>query len=79
MDISSKVQVIKNFGGAKLRHWLNRLTGEAQMKIKSVSVKVALMTGSGPTIFALADKADVENIVDAVKDLPAQIFVTSIK
>ena len=41
--------------------------------------KVALMTGSGPTIFALADKTDVENIVDAVKDLPAQIFVTSIK
>ena len=49
------------------------------MKIKSVSVKVALMTGSGSTIFALADKADVENIVDAVKDFPTQIFVTSIK
>ena len=40
--------------------------------------KVALMTGSGPTIFALADKADVENIVAAIKDLPAQIFVTKI-
>ena len=36
------------------------------------------MTGSGPTIFALADKADVENIVAAVKDLPAQIFITKI-
>ena len=47
-------------------------------RMVEAGAKVALMTGSGPTIFALADKADVENIVAAVKDLPAQIFITKI-
>ena len=47
-------------------------------KMIDAGAKVALMTGSGSTIFALADKSDVENIVAAVKDLPAQIFVTSV-
>lgn len=47
-------------------------------KMIEAGAKVALMTGSGSTILALADKADVENIVAAVKDLPAQIFVTSV-
>ena len=44
----------------------------------AAGAKVALMSGSGPTVYALAENADVDKIVDAVKDLPAQIFVTSI-
>lgn len=45
-------------------------------KLIQAGAKVALMSGSGPTIFALADKADVDRIVASVQDLPAQIFVT---
>ena len=47
-------------------------------KMIDAGAKVALMTGSGSAIFALADKSDVENIVAAVENLPAQIFVTSV-
>ena len=48
-------------------------------KLVNAGAKVALMTGSGPTIFALAESDDVEKIVDAVKNLPAQIFITSVQ
>ena len=48
-------------------------------KLIEAGAKIALMTGSGPTVFALADSADVDKIVDFVKDLPAQIFVTSVQ
>ena len=47
-------------------------------KMIKAGAKVALMSGSGPTVFALAENDDVEKIVDAVKDLPAQIFITKI-
>ncbi len=45
-------------------------------KMMQAGAKVAMMSGSGPTIFALADKADVEKIVESLQDLPAQIFIT---
>ena len=48
-------------------------------KLIQAGAKVAQMSGSGPTIFALADKSDVDKIVSSVKDLPAQIFITSIQ
>ncbi|MBQ9487509.1 MAG: 4-(cytidine 5'-diphospho)-2-C-methyl-D-erythritol kinase [Selenomonadaceae bacterium] len=47
-----------------------------KVKLIKAGAKVALMSGSGPTIFALADKADVDRIVASVQDLPAQIFIT---
>ena len=47
-------------------------------RLIQAGAKVAKMSGSGPTIFALADKADVDKIVNDVKDLNAQIFVTEI-
>ena len=45
-------------------------------KMIQAGAKVAMMSGSGPTLFALADKKDVDKIVRSVQDLPAQIFVT---
>ena len=47
-------------------------------RMRNAGAKVAMMTGSGSTIFALADDADVDKIVESVKDLPAQIFVTKV-
>ncbi|MBQ7475952.1 MAG: 4-(cytidine 5'-diphospho)-2-C-methyl-D-erythritol kinase [Selenomonadaceae bacterium] len=47
-------------------------------RMLNAGAKVALMTGSGSTIFALADDKDVEKIVESVHDLPAQIFVTKV-
>ncbi|MBR5913797.1 MAG: 4-(cytidine 5'-diphospho)-2-C-methyl-D-erythritol kinase [Selenomonadaceae bacterium] len=47
-------------------------------KLIEAGAKVALMSGSGPTIFALADKVDVDKIVASIENLPVQIFVTQI-
>lgn len=47
-------------------------------RLIQAGAKVAMMSGSGPTIFALADKSDVDKIVDDVKSLHAQIFITEI-
>ena len=49
-----------------------------KLRMMTAGAKVARMSGSGPTIYALAESDDVEKIVDAVKDLPAQIFITKI-
>ena len=48
-------------------------------KMINAGAKVALMSGSGPTIFAIVDENFVENVVNSIKDLPAQVFVTTIK
>lgn len=47
-------------------------------KLIQAGAKLAMMSGSGPTIFALADKVDVDKIVESIQDLPAQIFITEI-
>ena len=49
-----------------------------KLKLMQAGAKVAMMSGSGPTIFALADKAAVDKIIASVENLPAQIFITQI-
>ena len=51
---------------------------EYKERLIQAGAKFAMMSGSGPTIFALADSSDVGKIVEGVRDLPAQIFVTKI-
>lgn len=68
------------------KNFSNVLEGVALKKIPAVAdckrqmlaagAEVALMSGSGPTIFALTDAEHVKQIAESVKD--AQIFITKI-
>ena len=44
----------------------------------AAGAKVALMSGSGATVFALIDEQNVEKISASVKDTGAQVFITKI-
>lgn len=71
---------------AAFKNFSNVLEGVALKKIPVVAdcksqmlaagAEVALMSGSGPTIFALTDAEHVKQIAESVKD--AQIFITKI-
>ncbi len=45
-------------------------------KMISAGAKVALMSGSGPTVFALAEKSSAEKITESILNTGAQIFIT---
>ena len=45
-------------------------------KMLTAGAKFSMMSGSGPTIFSLADEEHVEKIVSSVKNFDAQIFIT---
>lgn len=49
-----------------------------KQKMLESGAKVALMSGSGPTVFALAEKSDAEKIAASVEGQGAQVFVTEI-
>lgn len=51
---------------------------EYKARLLQAGAKFAMMSGSGPTIFALADRNDVYKIVAATQDLSAQVFATEI-
>ena len=51
---------------------------EYKARLIQAGAKFVMMSGSGPTIFALADRDDVYKIVSATQDLPAQVFATEI-
>ncbi len=45
-------------------------------KMLAAGAKFSMMSGSGPTIFSLADEEFVEKIVSSIKNFDAQIFIT---
>ena len=51
---------------------------DLKSKMLAAGAKVALMSGSGATVFALTDEQNVEKISASVKDTGAQIFITKI-
>ena len=52
---------------------------DCKNKMLAAGAKVALMSGSGPTVFALTDNdLTAEKIVASVEDLNVQIFITKI-
>ena len=63
---------------------LERITVKVQPSIVDIKQRLldagavaAVMSGSGPTVFALAhSKEDAQLIADAVRDINAKIFVT---
>ena len=81
-------EIIEQFGrgefDAAFKNFANVLEGVAIKKIPAVAefkrkmiaagAKVALMSGSGPTVFALTDDKCVEKIVESLD--AAQVFVT---
>lgn len=48
-------------------------------KMSATGAKFSMMSGSGSTIFALAEEEHVEKIVAGVKNFDAQIFITRIE
>lgn len=51
---------------------------DLESKMLAAGAKVALMSGSGPTVFALTDEQHVKKISASVEDSGAQIFITKI-
>ena len=51
---------------------------DLKSEMLAAGAKVALMSGSGPTVFALADESTAEKISASVENSGAQIFITSI-
>ena len=49
-----------------------------KQKMIKAGAKFSMMSGSGPTIFSLADEENVEKIAASVKNFDAQIFITKI-
>ena len=49
-----------------------------KQKMIKAGAKFSMMSGSGPTIFSLADEENVEKIAASVKNFDAQIFITHI-
>ena len=51
---------------------------DLESKMLAAGAKVALMSGSGPTVFALTDEQHVKKISASVENSGAQIFITKI-
>ena len=68
----------KNFSNVLEKVALKKIPAIASLKSKMLAAgaKVALMSGSGPTVFALTDEQNVKKISESVQDSGAQIFVT---
>lgn len=49
-----------------------------KQKMIQAGAKISLMTGSGPTVFAITDDELAEKVAASVKDFDAQIFITKI-
>lgn len=47
-------------------------------KMIDAGAEISLMTGSGPTVFALVEEKNSEKVFDSVKNFDAQIFKTKI-
>lgn len=52
--------------------------GICKDKFIRAKAKVALMSGSGPTVFALTDAETAANLAESVEDVDAQVIVTKI-
>ena len=70
----------KNFSNVLENVAIRKMPVIAALKNKMLAAgaKVALMSGSGPTVFALTDEQHVKKISESVKDSGAKIFVTKI-
>ena len=70
----------KNFSNVFEAVAIKKIPAVAELKNKMLTAgaKVALMSGSGATVFALTDEQDVEKISASVADSGAQIFITKI-
>ena len=70
----------KNFSNVLENVTIKKMPVIADLKNKMLAAgaKVALMSGSGPTVFALTDEKNVKKISESVKDSGAQVFVTKI-
>lgn len=68
----------KNFSNALENVAIKKIPAIAELKSKMLTAgaKVALMSGSGPTVFAVTDEHNVSKISQSVKDSGAQIFIT---
>lgn len=47
-------------------------------KMMTAGAEISLMTGSGPTVFALVEENNLEKVFESVKDFDAQIIITKI-
>lgn len=47
-------------------------------EMMTAGAEISLMTGSGPTVFALVEENNLEKVIESVKDFDAQIIVTKI-
>ena len=70
----------KNFSNVLENVTIRKMPVIADLKNKMLAAgaKVALMSGSGPTVFALTDEKNVKKISESVKDSGAQVFITKI-
>lgn len=70
----------KNFSNVLENVTIRKMSVIADLKNKMLAAgaKVALMSGSGPTVFALTDEKNVKKISESVKDSGAQVFITKI-
>ena len=70
----------KNFSNVLESVALKKIPAIADLKSKmfAAGAKVALMSGSGPTVFALTDGVTAKKIYASVENSGAQIFVTEI-
>lgn len=68
----------KNFSNALENVAIKKIPAIADLKNKMLNAgaKVALMSGSGPTVFALTDEHNAKKISESVKDSGAQVFIT---
>ena len=49
-----------------------------KQKMLDAGAKFSMVTGSGPTVFALAEEKNIEKVFDSVKNFDAEIFMTKI-
>lgn len=68
----------KNFSNVLEGVTVKKIPAIADYKNKflSAGAKVALMSGSGPTVFALTDEPTAKRISESIDDSAAQIFIT---
>lgn len=68
----------KNFSNVLESVTVKKIPAIADYKNKflAAGAKVALMSGSGPTVFALTDEPTAKKISESVDDTAAQIFIT---
>ena len=71
-------KAFKNFYNVLENITLKKIPAIADLKstMLAAGANVALMSGSGPTVFALTDKQNAEKISESVKDSGAQIFLS---